>query len=279
MASRRRGHGEGLVHKRADGRWEGRLDAGQFGSGRRRKSVYGRTRVEVVDKLRHAKVALDHGLPIIDERTRFDDYLQTWLEEVVRPARSRATLQGYEVNVRKHIVPLVGHRPLAKVSAADVQGVLNAKRAEGLAPRTVQYIHATMRAALGVAYRWGLVPRNVASLVDPVTLDRPPVTPFTDTEVSQAARRGPRPPARCVLYGRHRPRAPPERSARSQLGRRRSRRGNDHGAPGSREGGRTLAVPGAEVSDKPTCPPASRSMCGRPQSPPPAPARRAPARR
>jgi integrase len=79
----------------------------------------------------------------------------------------------------------VGHRPLAKVSAADVQAVLNAKRSEGLAPRTVQYIHATMRAALGVAYRWGLVARNVATLVDPVKLVREPMTPFTEDEVRE----------------------------------------------------------------------------------------------
>ena len=40
-----------------------------------------------------------------------------------------------------------------------------------------------MRAALGVAYRWGLVARNVATLVDPVKLVREPVTPFNEEEV------------------------------------------------------------------------------------------------
>ena len=61
--------------------------------------------------------------------------------------------------------------------------MLNAKRSEGLAPRTIQYIHTTMRAALGVAYRLGLVARNVATLVDPVKLVREPVTPFNEEEV------------------------------------------------------------------------------------------------
>jgi integrase len=185
MVSKRRGHGEGLIRKRSDGRWEGRLDTGQYGEGRQRKSVYGRTRADVVDKLRQARAVVDQGLPVVDERIRLDAYLETWLEEVVKPARSRATWQGYEVNVRRHIAPLIGHRRLAKVSAADIQSVLNAKRAEGLAPRTVQYIHATMRAALGVAYRWGLVARNVATLVEPVTVDRLAVVPFTGDEVSK----------------------------------------------------------------------------------------------
>ena len=63
--------------------------------------------------------------------------------------------------------------------------MLNAKRSEGLAARTVQYIYATMRAGLGVAYRWGLVARNVATLVEPVKLDRPPVTPFSSDEVAK----------------------------------------------------------------------------------------------
>jgi len=64
-----------------------------------------------------------------------------------------------------------------------VQALINTKRNEGLAPRTVQYVHATLRAALGVALRWGVIARNVATLVDPVSVDRPPVVPFQPEEV------------------------------------------------------------------------------------------------
>jgi len=78
---------------------------------------------------------------------------------------------------------VVGHLRVAKLGPADVQALLNAKRAEGLAPRTLQYIHATVRAPLSVAMRWGLVARNVATLVEPVTVDRAPVVPFTPEEV------------------------------------------------------------------------------------------------
>lgn len=183
MGSRRRGPGEGLIRKRPDGRWEGRLEFGEYGQGRRRKSVYGRTRREVADKLRAVQDSLDHGLPVIDERVRMDAFLETWLAEVVRPHRSHATWQGYSVNVHRHITPLIGNRPLAKLSPADVQAVVNAKLAEGLAPRTVQYVHATLRAALGVACRWGVVSRNVATLVEPVRLERVPVVPFSLEEV------------------------------------------------------------------------------------------------
>ncbi|MFI5042163.1 MAG: tyrosine-type recombinase/integrase [Acidimicrobiales bacterium] len=183
MVTKRRGHGDGDIHKRTDGRWEARLDLGSPGGQRQRKSVYGATRTEVVDKLRRAQDAADKGLPQLDERVRVDEYLEVWLSEVVKPNRAYATWQGYSVNVTRHIIPVVGHLRLAKLGPADVQALLNAKRAEGLAPRTLQYIHATVRASLSVATRWGLVARNVATLVEPVTVDRAPVVPFTPHEV------------------------------------------------------------------------------------------------
>ena len=47
----RRAKGEGAVYLRGDGRWEAQL---RLGVGRR-KSVYGRTRREVLGKLREAR--------------------------------------------------------------------------------------------------------------------------------------------------------------------------------------------------------------------------------
>jgi integrase len=183
MASRRRGHGDGGIRKRPDSRWEGTVDVTTYGRARRRKYVYGRTRAEVVERLRAVQHTRDEGLPVIDERVTLARFLQTWLDQVVRPQRGYATWQGYEVNVRRHIVPVLGKRTLAKLSPADVQALINMKREEGLAPRTVQYVHATLRAALGVALRWGVIARNVATLVEPVSVDRPAVVPFRPEEV------------------------------------------------------------------------------------------------
>ena len=49
----------------------------------------------------------------------------------------------------------------------------------GLSPRTVQYTRAVLRRALGYALKWGLVARNVATLVDPPRSIRTPVQPLT----------------------------------------------------------------------------------------------------
>jgi integrase len=164
--------------KRADGRWEAKLDLGWVGGRRVRRSFYGRTRIEAVERLRRAQRAIDEGGTPPAEQMTVGEFLDHWLSEVVKPNRQHATWRGYEVNVRKHLKPVVGRARLARLSASDVQKLINALRTNGLAPRTVQYAHATLRAALGVALRWGLVSRNVATLVDPVSVPKHEVEPF-----------------------------------------------------------------------------------------------------
>ena len=85
--------------------------------------------------------------------------------------------------VRGHIVPAVGHLQLAKLSPQHVQSFINDKLAEGLSPRTVQYLHAVLRRALNQALKWDLLPRNVATLVEPPRVRRPEVQPLTTDQV------------------------------------------------------------------------------------------------
>ena len=50
--SKRRGHGEGSIHQRADGLWCAIADLGRGANGKRkRKYIYGKTRKEVADQL------------------------------------------------------------------------------------------------------------------------------------------------------------------------------------------------------------------------------------
>ena len=51
MTGRRRGHGEGSVYRRSDGRWVAVLDLGWRGGKRSRKYFYGKTREQVARKL------------------------------------------------------------------------------------------------------------------------------------------------------------------------------------------------------------------------------------
>jgi site-specific recombinase XerC len=98
---------------------------------------------------------------------RLRDYLAYWLSEVAQHELRPRTFETYARAVDRHIVPVLGGKRLRSLTPADVRSLMNAKLAEGLAPRTVHYLRAVLRSALSQAVREGLVQRNVAALVRP----------------------------------------------------------------------------------------------------------------
>jgi hypothetical protein len=131
-----------------------------FGFGRPllRKSFYGRTRKAVQDQLTKANRDQQLGLPIAFERQTVGHFLADWLKNTVRSRVRPKTLASYEQLTVNHIVPAIGKSELSKITAQDVQALLNALMQKGLSPRTVQYVRAVLRLALNQA-----VVRSMAS--------------------------------------------------------------------------------------------------------------------
>ena len=156
----RRGNGEGTITRRKDGRWEAR-----YWAGAKRKTIYGRTRSEVAEKL--AKVVADrnNGLTYEAGSITLAEYLQGWLTDAVRDTVRQRTYERYEQIVRVHLTPAWPRMKLKKLTAADVRRLYRKKLDSGLAPRTVQYIHTTLHKELKQAVMDGLIPRNVAAAV------------------------------------------------------------------------------------------------------------------
>jgi integrase len=151
----------------------GSLSLGYAGGKRQRRYVYGTTRREVQEKLAAMRRAHDDGLPVGPEKLTLGTYLQEWLENSARPTIRATTYHSYTKIVQLYIAPDLGHIPLAKLRSPDVQAWMNKRVAAGLSPRSVQYAHAVLRRALGQAQKWGMVPRNVATLVSPPRIRRP----------------------------------------------------------------------------------------------------------
>lgn len=171
----KRGNSEGSIYQRkSDGFWctAVTLDTDK------RKVIYGKTRQGVAGKLTTALAARSQGLPVSVERQTVARFLERWLEDAVRPSVRPRTHASYSQLVRLHITPALGKKLLGQLTPQDVQAFLNQKRASGLSPRTVQYLRAVLRRALGLALKWGLVVRNVATLVDSPRVERHEVEPL-----------------------------------------------------------------------------------------------------
>jgi integrase len=164
--SRKRGNGEGSITKRKDdGRWMARYTV-HTAAGRERKTIYGKTRAEVAEKLAKAVMDRAGGLVFDAGTLRLLEYLERWLADSVRGTVRATTYENYSYLVRTYTVPSLGCVKLKALTPAHVQRFYREKLDSGLAPRTVQYLHTLLRKALKQAVKWGMVPRNVTDAVD-----------------------------------------------------------------------------------------------------------------
>ena len=167
---------------------------------RQRKFVYGKTRKITHDKWLALQGQAQRG-PVATSATILSDYLQRWLQDVVRPNLAPATSANYDLFVRRYIQPHLGTRKVDKLTVREVQTWLNlirtrcqcceqGKDASRAAARccaagqccrqvpsdwTVHQAWTVLRSALSNAVHDEVITRNVAALVR-VPVPRPPRT-------------------------------------------------------------------------------------------------------
>jgi integrase len=91
-------------------------------------------------------------------------YLHRWLPAVAEGQAAKTT-RIYELAIRKHIVPNIGEIRLQDVTVVDLEDLYATVGTNR--PSVALACHNTMSRALRMAEKKGLVPRNVARLVDP----------------------------------------------------------------------------------------------------------------
>ena len=112
MAKKRK-RGDGSLHLRKDGRWEGRYVVGHDEKGRpKTKNVLAKTKGECAAKLKALKESLK-GLEL--ERPRgevtFGIWMDRWYQTYCKPAIKPKTQADYENRIYQHIIPELGHTP------------------------------------------------------------------------------------------------------------------------------------------------------------------------
>lgn len=129
MSPRRRDYRTGSIYQRAsDGRWMGTIEAGFTASGaRRRVTVSGKTRSQVVRKLRDKRLDLDKsGNRNVKRTTTVAKWSARWLDSIQPHIRPSA----YETDkaAMRYVVQAIGSVNLADLTPADVRAVAAAVR-------------------------------------------------------------------------------------------------------------------------------------------------------
>lgn len=180
----KRGHNEGTIYRhRATGLWAAQVTVGYDAAGRpKRRTVYGKTRQEVAEKMARLLVETRQGILADPTRETVREFLERWLRDVVQPSVRPNTYLAYRNVVHRHIIPEIGALRLQKLAPAHVQAMLARRREAGLSPRMVQMCYETLRTALNRAVKWGLLPRNPCDAVERPKGDRRAMRPLTDEQ-------------------------------------------------------------------------------------------------
>lgn len=155
----RRGHKEGSVYRRKDGRWCGAVFLGFDLHGRAiRKYVYGKTRQEAFEKLTKALREQQLGLLSKTEHASFGQWLWGFLEHYKKPEVRATTYELYKRILSCHLPERLAEKPLEKVSPHLLQAVFVEIGKEH--PRTAQVFRNFIHAALEQAVKLSYIPRN-----------------------------------------------------------------------------------------------------------------------
>lgn len=171
----------GSIRKKGSS-YEVRVCTGKDAAGRYKYlSRSARTKKEAEALLNRLLAELQEGKFVDPSKLTVAAYLEKWLN-MVKPSIRPSTWQVYEILLRVHVVPALGNLPLQALRPLHVQELLQKKLAEGLSPRSVKHVHATLRAALNGAVKLGLVVRNVTEATTPPRQERREMAVLTPEE-------------------------------------------------------------------------------------------------
>ncbi len=148
----------GVQVREKDGNWwvfinhQGKRKAKKIGD---RKSA-----LEVAKRLRAALASGTFNLK--SEGPTLQEQAEKWLATYARVHCEPSTVQNYELALRKHVLPALGHKRLREITREDLQKLVAEKVNAGLSRSWIRSIIAPLRELLNHAMDDGLLDRNPA---------------------------------------------------------------------------------------------------------------------
>ncbi|MDQ0933367.1 integrase [Streptomyces turgidiscabies] len=178
---------ESSVYEGNDGWWHGRVTMGVKDDGSPdRRHRRAKTEPEVRRKVRELENLRDKGrAPKAGRKPTVEQWMTTYLTDIASLKLKPRSLDDYWSKTRNDIVPGVGKHHLDKLAPEHLERMYRVMLDNGHAPSHVVKVHRILSRALKIAHRRRIIGENVATLVDPPTVDETEANPFT-TEQAKA---------------------------------------------------------------------------------------------
>lgn len=176
--------GNGSVRQREDGKWEARC----YINGKRR-SFYADKQADVLKRMREAMKMQDDGVFFEPTRVTMAQWLDTWLEEYVKPTNKPLSYSTYKSRINKHIKSYLGKIKLTEINPTHIQSFYNhLHRNEGLAPKTIKNVHGILHKALQQALKLRYIGFNPCDACTLPRIEKKEIAPLTEEEIGMFLR-------------------------------------------------------------------------------------------
>ena len=182
--SLRRGHNEGNIRQRTDGRWEVRLSAGiDYKTGKpRRTSTCCNTRQEAIAILQQQAHEVRTQGWRDPMSVTLGEWYEYWLDTYMKDTVKQSTYASYRSYLNKHFCVL-GKILLKKLEPHTLQEFYNYKfREEGLSPKTLRNYHMALHKCLQQAVKERLLVYNPCDAVTLPSGEKLEIVVFTNDQ-------------------------------------------------------------------------------------------------
>ena len=170
--AKRRPSGDGMVRKRDDGRWEGRIVVGHKDNG---DSIFhyvsAKTQKALLEKLHKSIDEYDGAELTEDSRMTLGEWLDIWLADYKEGTIRPSTMKSYRQFTDCYIKPQLGHKQMSLITGQDIQRMYRRLKQEGrihehsedgceLSDATVNHIHTMLHGAMKDAVQAHIIPKN-----------------------------------------------------------------------------------------------------------------------
>ncbi len=187
----------GHIRCRGERSWELKFDVGVdplTGHRRTRYVSYKGTKRDAEVELARLVSENAAGAGIDPSKATVSEFLDRWDRDWATGNVEAKTIERYRELITLYVKPHLGAVRIQKLRPVHLNELYAKLLREGgkggrpLAPRTVGHVHRLLHRALGHSATWGVVPQNVASVVNPPKVPDAELTILTEDEIGSVLR-------------------------------------------------------------------------------------------
>jgi integrase len=138
-------------------------------------------------KIQERNRARETGL-VVQDSIVFSEFVEKWMNEKVRPQLSKASQVTYELDLRLHILPLLGNLKMRGLSLEHGNWIILSMQKKLRSPRTINSVLGLLQGILNDAVQWKYLHKNPLDGLQ-LLKEMPPAEVFwLDSEIDQFLR-------------------------------------------------------------------------------------------